>query len=379
MLMAGRYGATGRRSIPDSWGRSVGRVGAVRVPDRITRACRQDLDDRALREVLRDELRSVVPFDAYAWVLTDPETGVGSSPLAEVPSLADLPAIIKLKYLSEVNRWTDDDVARARASTLVAATGGDRHRSRLWAERLDRYGIDDVASVSFRDDFGVWGFLDLWRAAAPFTADEVDLLVAISDVVTPALRTSLLRTFTFTSPSTGEPVDGVGDRDGPAVVLLSDELDVIAQTSQIDADLRSLLPTGADAAPVPAAVYQVAAQLLAVEQQVDGHPPRARAHQRDRWVTLAAGRTESAGTELIAVTIEPTTPADRTALYARVAGLTGRETELLAGIVAGDDTRTLADELHISPHTVQDHLKSIFAKTGVHNRKKLVACAAGVR
>ena len=26
-----------------------------------------------------------VPFDAYAWLLTDPETSVGSSPLADVP------------------------------------------------------------------------------------------------------------------------------------------------------------------------------------------------------------------------------------------------------------------------------------------------------
>jgi DNA-binding CsgD family transcriptional regulator len=342
----------------------------VRLPDRITRACRQDLDDRALRELLRDELRAVVPFDAYAWVLTDPETGVGSSPLAEVPSLADLPSIIKSKYLTEVNRWTDED---ASVTSLVATTGGDRRRSRLWAELLDGYGIDDVASVGFRDDFGVWGFLDLWRAAEPFTADEVDLLVAFSDVVTPALRRSLLRTFT------GARVAGAGDRDGPAVVLLSDAFDVVAQTSQIDADLRSLLPTDTDAEPVPSAVYQVAAQLLAVEQGIDGHPARVRAHQRDRWVTLAAGRAESSGTALIAVTIEPTTPADRTALYARVAGLTGRETELLTGIVAGDDTRALAERLHISPHTVQDHLKSIFAKTGVNNRKKLVACAAGVR
>lgn len=28
-----------------------------------------------------------VGFDAYAWFLTDPETGVGAAPLADVPSL----------------------------------------------------------------------------------------------------------------------------------------------------------------------------------------------------------------------------------------------------------------------------------------------------
>jgi hypothetical protein len=38
------------------------------------------------------ELRQTVPFDAYAWLLTDPETSVGSSPLADVPCLPELRA-----------------------------------------------------------------------------------------------------------------------------------------------------------------------------------------------------------------------------------------------------------------------------------------------
>ncbi len=55
-----------------------------------------------------------MPFDAYAWVLTDPETTVGSAPLAAVPALAELPELIRLRYCTAVNRWTtlgDDPVA----------------------------------------------------------------------------------------------------------------------------------------------------------------------------------------------------------------------------------------------------------------------------
>lgn len=340
--------------------------------DRIERICARELDERALRVALLAEIRAAVPCDAYAWLLTDPETCVGSAPLAETPSLSDLPALIRLKYLTPTNRWTTlrSDVS----ATLVNTTDGHRSRSPVWAQLLKGYGIADVASIVFRDQYGCWGFLDLWRRDGPFSGHECELLSDLARVVTPSLRRSLVSTFAY----------GLSDSDlqgGPVVVLLSDDLELLTQTPQTDSYLRALLPTDADRAPVPAGAYNVAAQLLAQEGGVDAHPPWARVHLRaGLWVTLRAARMEGAARVAgasIAVSIEPTGPTERTAFYARAIGLTAREAELLHHLVGGSDTRELAHRLYVSEHTVQDHLKSIFEKAGVNSRRVLVARATG--
>lgn len=337
--------------------------------DRIERICDRRLDERDLRAALLAEIRSVVPFDAYAWVLTDPETCVGSAPLAEVPSLADLPTLVRLKYLTATNRWTS--LPSGAAVTLVEATAGDRSKSKVWRELLSGYGIDDVLSTVFRDQHGCWAFLELWRRGGPFEAHECELLARAAKVVTTALRRSLLPTFALGA----DILDGGRE---PVLLLLSDTLAPLTQTPRTDAYLRTLLPTEAAIRPVPAGAFNVAAQLLAQEAGVDAHPPWARVHMRDGlWVTLRAARMVPPGQGSIAVSIEPATPAERTSLYGRVVGLTEREAELLLHLVAGHDTRELARRLFLSEHTVQDHLKSVFAKTGAGNRRVLVARATG--
>jgi Bacterial regulatory proteins, luxR family len=51
----------------------------------------------------------------------------------------------------------------------------------------------------------------------------------------------------------------------------------------------------------------------------------------------------------------------------------GKYAEIALALLRGDDTVTIAASLHLSPWTVQDHLKAIFDKTGVRSRRAFVA------
>ncbi len=51
-----------------------------------------------------------------------------------------------------------------------------------------------------------------------------------------------------------------------------------------------------------------------------------------------------------------------------VAGLTGREVDVLRAIARGQSTKEIARALGISPKTVDNHTQSIFAKIGVKTR-----------
>ncbi len=343
--------------------------------ERVVGICDRVGDARALRQQVLAEIGRVVGFDAYVWLLTDPETSVGAAPLADVPPplLPLLPRLIRLKYLTDVNRWTTLD---APVATLHATTGGDLSRSRLWRELLGGHGLVDMASCVFRDRFGCWGFLDLWRSGtgARFTGAEAAYLTSVAEAVTGGLRRCQAGTFVVRPRS--EP-----HRPGPVVLLLSPELAVLGQTPQTHGYLRVLVPPPDGRAPVPAGAYNVAAQLLAVEADVDRNPPTARVHLSDGlWVSLRAARiggAEPAGERNIAVTVEETPPTERASLFGRASGLSAREIELLGHLMAGADTRELARRMFLSEHTVQDHLKSIFSKTATRTRRALLSRALG--
>jgi DNA-binding NarL/FixJ family response regulator len=343
--------------------------------DRIERLCRGSLTAKALREQVVDEVRRAVPFDGYLFMLIDPVTRVGVSPLADLPMLPwpRLPGLIRARYLTRLNRWDvllDDGVA---AASLVAATGGHLEESLLWAEVQRELGVTDTVAAPFADRYGAWGLLDLWRTDGAFTSEELRFVSSLSGALVPALRSALARTFVDEAQQL-VPV-------GPAVVVLDPDLQVRSQTAAAAQALLTLNPPDEPMTPIPAAAYNVAAALLASERGVAVGEPWARVHLGgSRWVTVKADRMgydEEGDRRDIAVSIEPSTPAERTDLFARVHGLSARESEVLGLLGSGLSSHEVAERLVLSEHTVNDHVKAVLEKSGARTRQVLMSRALG--
>jgi hypothetical protein len=204
----------------------AGSQARARARERIGAVVSEPVDAKSLRLQVLAVLREVIGFDAYVWLLTDPVTTVGAAPLADVPCLPELPALIKAKYATPVNRWTILQLHKSPAGTLSDATGGDLDRSLMWRDVLHRYGIGDVASVVFADQFGCWGFLDLWRHSSrgPFGAADAGFLAAAAAPLATALRHCQART--FIGPAAPHRPDL-----GPVVLTLDDGLRITSRTA----------------------------------------------------------------------------------------------------------------------------------------------------
>jgi DNA-binding CsgD family transcriptional regulator len=332
---------------------------------RVERLCQGTLSAKALREQVLARVRERIAYDAYVFSLTDPVTKVATAPLADVPMLEwpRLPELIRWRYLTLVNR--PDQLTPGEASSLLTATQ-DPAESLLWLHVQRSLGVVDTAAVTFGDRYGVWGYLDLWRATGPFLREELTLLSQLAPTITHGLRAAVARTFVDASEQL-RPV-------GPAVVVLRPDLVVRTQTEAAANTLLALLPPDEPMAPIPAAAYNIGGALMAQEAGIPIGEPWARVHLGgSRWVTVKASRLA----EDIAVSIEPSTATERMDLFARASGLSARESEILSLLGIGLDSREIAARLVLSEHTVNDHVKAVLGKTGARTRQVLISRALG--
>ena len=370
-------------AIPTTWGFAVAadrRTLAGMASERARRRCVEQVQELSRRPGdpftsrwgIVELLRPVVGFDRWCWPVCDPGSGLGTTAVGDHDYWPALPRLLLLDQ-----RLDAPDTLPMLAG---ARSRGARDRGLRFLDVLGPIGIGDELRVPLRDKHGLWGCLDLMRSSddSPFTEEDAALLEAVSPELAAVTRRSTAASVSGAGPEPCPPPAGV--------LVLDADLAVRASTAGAREWLAQLVPPQLPFAELAAlgVVFNVASRVLARETVAaaadtpDAYLParaRVRAAATGAWAIVEADALDPLD-RTVAVTIRAAGASDILDLRLLAYDLTARERDVVTLLLGGSDTRTLAERLCLSTHTIQHHLKSIFEKTHVRTRKELVATLA---
>jgi DNA-binding CsgD family transcriptional regulator len=314
-------------------------------------------------------LHPAVSFDGFCMLTIDPATLLPTSEVVEhgLPEAA-LGRMAEIE-VGEVDFNKFAEIARAGrpAASLSEATHGQLERSLRQRELRRPNGLGDELRAALVADSGTWGAITLLRETGRnFTAAETGFLASLSGQLAEGLRRALLLNALSADP------DGA---DAGLLVLAPDNSVQLAN-SVAQRWLDELKGADRDTSHLPLVVHAVArrARIAAAEQATGGAAARARVPTPSgRWLLVRGSVLGDGPDARTAIILEPAPSPDLAPLIAAAYGFTDRERLVTQLVAQGQSTAEIADTLHLSPYTVQDHLKSIFDKAGVSARGELVA------
>ncbi|MBV8999655.1 MAG: helix-turn-helix transcriptional regulator [Solirubrobacterales bacterium] len=336
-----------------------------------------DLERLALRARPRVEffdeaaarLKRTVRFDGACWHTLDP-----GSDLITQHRLQDLPdrfpVLAHNEYaVRDVNKF--DHLARAqrKAATMAQATSGHPERSARFRDLLTPAGLGPELRSAFVADGCTWGSLIVVRRAGQpeFTEREVDLFDRASALFARAVRRGLVAE----SCDSAERLS-----DAPGVVELDRSGGVLRLSSSAEPLLAELSGETVEAGIRSPAVHAVAAATRDALSAAGASGPMPSVPVKTpggSWLVLHGGLLDRGSAGAVAVFVQRAHPTLVAPLLLKAFGLTPREQEVAQLTLRGATAIQTAQRLGISPHTVADHLKRIFDKTGARTRGELSA------
>jgi DNA-binding CsgD family transcriptional regulator len=329
---------------------------------KVARLTATSLDLVELWHASADVIAGAVAYDGSpCWYTLDPTSLLITSHVnADMATIPD-EWLAAEYYVDDVNTLRDIARSAAGISTLHEACGGDPTSSPRWIEN-SKYGGDQEMIAALRSANGdTWGAIGLYRHAGRPLFDESDkaFVRAAARHLAGGARRALLAT----------EAKEVDDPEAPGLLVLSPAWEVVSTTPTVER-LVSDLPDGDLATGrLPASIVAVASRARA------GEPDSVRLRSRSgRWLVVHAAPLAGPASERsdVAVIVEPAHPGRIAPLLMAAYGLTEREQEVTGLVLLGEATDAIAEALFISPHTVQEHLKRVFEKTGVRSRRDLV-------
>jgi DNA-binding CsgD family transcriptional regulator len=319
-------------------------------------------------------LAAAVPYDAACIGPVDPDTGLLTGSVKR--NLGDEmdAEFLRHEYVTdEVNLFSALARRERPVGILADDTGGDPERSSRHRDVfVPHWALDHEMRAAALVDGTPWAAVALYRSGATggFSPAEADFLGRVSRTIALGVRAGLVTA--VASRPDAEP--GAGPGAGPAVLVVEADDSVSRLSPAAEARIAELGGSAWGPLPNPVAAHTAAARALGRGRL--GTVPRLRVRTpAGEWLVVhAAPLTGPAGAPpQVVVTIEEARPPEIVPLVVAAFGLTGREQEVVAAVLQGESTQEIGRSLHLSPWTVQDHLKAVFEKAGVGSRRELVA------
>jgi DNA-binding CsgD family transcriptional regulator len=307
--------------------------------------------------------RAIPHYWSPCWYTLDPASLLVTSHYHD--GLPQFPAewLVDEYYGDDVHKLIDVIRSDAGVSTLYDVTGGNPGSSPRWHRNM-QIGSDQEMIARLRARSGeVWGMLGLYREPGWPAFDDTDkrFLRAASPHLAEGARRALL------VGATADPEDP----DPPGVLTLTDRWEIESTSAGVERWLSQFPDGDWSTGQLPSAVVTVASRAR-YERAGDHAVARVRT-TTGTWITLHGAHLAGTGTGGVAVIVQPAHPERIYPLLMSAYGLTERERDVTRLVLRGDSTAQISADLVVSAHTVQQHLKSIFEKTGVRSRRDLVA------
>lgn len=323
------------------------------------------------REMVIQLLRSVVPFDAACCTTVDPRTLLSTGAVTEhsVEKIHHL--LFENEYQHEdFNKYTSLVQAGDPTATLSGATNGQLKQSSRYRDILSPAGFGDEMRAALVSDGACWGYLTLFRAQNQpvFGEAERSCVSSLVPAISQMLRKRSLKLTTHESEQVHMDA---------GILILSNNL--TSQSSDAAADywlslLRKWERIDSTTLPRPVRAVCARAQSNHTPYPDQAYPSKVCFYTPDgQFLVIRASRLSGpSDSMLLAVCFETAKPLDIMPFMAEAHGLSLREKQILESVLRGFSTKEIASSLHISAYTVQDHMKSIFTKTGMTSRRELI-------
>ncbi|WP_395994309.1 helix-turn-helix transcriptional regulator [Actinomadura sp. 9N215] len=306
--------------------------------------------------------------DALRFVVTNPAAGLMLGSLSSCwhhyePEFVNA---LVLDRFAGGDPCRPEDLARRPLPVGVVDCRGDLPRQRRTRQVLQTHGAGSELRLLLRDQRGVWGFVGLARAEGgkPFGSHEVERAAQFAPGMV-----GILRGFAKGQPlAPGAPAPPAG------VITVGPDHTVRAISPEARTWLAHLRRPWWNTAPdgIPAR-FVAELSLDTRERARDGRP---RMQQLYTSGLDPARRIAVQGQPLgddVAIVIQAAVGDLLLPSFCHWHGITRREREVIEHVRTGEPPKRIARVMNISAHTVNEHLKSIYRKTGADGRDELLA------